>query len=102
MNFVMPRPSLAVNIGNAPTELAARMTKGKPNADGSLMAEPVIDVTLVADMVLQMANLLLEAHVQFVTIKTTKMPSPAMNTMAERCLTPNDVRLGAVSLLEVR
>ncbi len=63
-----------IDIGNALTEMTARMTKGVPQADGSLMVEPVMDVEHVANMVLQMANLPLEANVQFVTIMATKMP----------------------------
>ncbi len=63
-----------IDVGNALTEMAARMTKGVPQADGSIEVEPVIDVNHVANMVLQMANLPLEANVQFVTIMATKMP----------------------------
>ena len=63
-----------IDIGNALTEMAARMAKGVPQADGSIKAEPVMDVNHVADMVLHMANLPLEANVQFVTIMATKMP----------------------------
>ena len=63
-----------IDVGNALTEMAAAMTKGVPQADGSIQVEPVMDVNHVADMVLHMANLPLEANVQFVTIMATKMP----------------------------
>jgi NAD(P)-dependent dehydrogenase (short-subunit alcohol dehydrogenase family) len=63
-----------IDIGNALTEMARPMTQGVPQADGSIRAEPVMDVDHVANMVLQMANLPLEANVQFVTIMATKMP----------------------------
>jgi NAD(P)-dependent dehydrogenase (short-subunit alcohol dehydrogenase family) len=63
-----------IDIGNALTEMAMPMTKGVPQADGSIKAEPVMDVNHVAEMVLHMANLPLESNVQFVTIMATKMP----------------------------
>ena len=63
-----------IDIGNALTEMAAPMTKGVPQADGSIAAEAVMDVDHVADMVLHMASLPLESNVQFVTIMATKMP----------------------------
>jgi NAD(P)-dependent dehydrogenase (short-subunit alcohol dehydrogenase family) len=63
-----------IDIGNALTEMAAPMTKGVPQADGSMRVEPVMDVQHVAQMVLHMANLPLESNVQFVTIMATKMP----------------------------
>jgi NAD(P)-dependent dehydrogenase (short-subunit alcohol dehydrogenase family) len=63
-----------IDIGNALTEMALPMTKGVPQADGSIEVEAVMDVTHVANMVLHMANLPLEANVQFVTIMATKMP----------------------------
>jgi len=63
-----------IDIGNALTEMALAMTKGVPQADGSLKVEPVMDVNHVASMVLHMANLPLEANVQFVTVMATKMP----------------------------
>ena len=49
-------------------------TKGVPQADGSLRAEPVMDVQHVADAVLHMASLPLDANVQFMTIMATAMP----------------------------
>jgi len=63
-----------IDIGNALTEMALPMTKGVPQADGSIKVEPVMDVNHVASMVLHMANLPLETNVQFVTIMATKMP----------------------------
>jgi NAD(P)-dependent dehydrogenase (short-subunit alcohol dehydrogenase family) len=63
-----------IDIGNALTPLAARMAEGVPQADGRIMAEPVMDVQAVADAVLHMANLPLDANIQFLTIMATKMP----------------------------
>ncbi len=63
-----------IDIGNAFTEMAARMTKGVPQADGSIKVEPTMDVQRVADAVLHMASLPLEVNMQFVTIMATKMP----------------------------
>ena len=63
-----------IDIGNALTELAARMAKGVPQADGSVRPEPLMDVKHVGDAVLQMANLPLDVNVQFMTIMATKMP----------------------------
>ena len=63
-----------VDVGNAMTELAARMTKGVPQASGEIAIEPVIDVAIVGQSVLYMANLPLEANVLFHTVMATKMP----------------------------
>ena len=63
-----------IDIGNALTEMAARMTKGVPQADGSIKVEPTMDVQRVADAVLHMASLPLDTNMQFVTIMATKMP----------------------------
>lgn len=63
-----------IDIGNAGTEMTRAMAGGVPQADGSLAAEPVIDVQVVADAVLYMAGLPLEANVQFMTVAATKMP----------------------------
>jgi len=63
-----------IDIGNALTEMVQAMTKGVPQADGSIKVEPVMDVEHVANMVVHMANLPLDANVQFVTIMATKMP----------------------------
>jgi NAD(P)-dependent dehydrogenase (short-subunit alcohol dehydrogenase family) len=63
-----------IDIGNALTEMAQAMTKGVPQADGSLAVEPVMDVTHVAQSVLHMASLPLEANVQFMTVMASAMP----------------------------
>ena len=63
-----------VDIGNALTEMAQRMTQGVPQADGSIKIEQVMDVNHVATSVLHMASLPIEANVQFMTIMASKMP----------------------------
>lgn len=63
-----------IDIGNALTDLAAPMAQGVPQADGSIRAEAVMDVKQVADAVLHMAGLPLEANVLFMTVMATKMP----------------------------
>ena len=63
-----------IDIGNAATELAAAMATGVMQADGAVRAEPMIDVALVADAVVQMAGLPLEANVLHMTLMATKMP----------------------------
>ena len=63
-----------IDIGNALTEMAARMTKGVPQADGSIQVEPVMDVGNVGKTVAHMASLPMEANVQFVTVMATNMP----------------------------
>lgn len=63
-----------VDIGNALTEMAQRMTTGVPQADGSIKAEAVMDVNHVASTVLHMASLPIEANVLFVTVMATKAP----------------------------
>ena len=63
-----------IDIGNAATELTERMTAGVPQANGTLAVEPRMDLRHVADAVLYMANLPLDANVQFMTVMATKMP----------------------------
>ena len=63
-----------IDIGNALTPMAARMAKGVPQANGEIAVEPLMDVQRVADAVLHMASLPLEANVQFLTVMATKMP----------------------------
>jgi NAD(P)-dependent dehydrogenase (short-subunit alcohol dehydrogenase family) len=63
-----------IDIGNAATRMTARMSEGVLQADGSVAAEPVMDVELVGKAVLQMASLPLTANIQFMTIMATKMP----------------------------
>jgi NAD(P)-dependent dehydrogenase (short-subunit alcohol dehydrogenase family) len=63
-----------IDIGNAATEMAAQMVKGVPQANGTVMPEPVMDLSNVVAAVLLMASLPLEANVQFLTVMATKMP----------------------------
>ena len=63
-----------IDIGNAHTELAARMASGVPQANGQVAVEPLMDVGHVASAVAYMASLPLDANVQFMTIMATKMP----------------------------
>lgn len=63
-----------IDIGNALTDMTEDMASGKPQADGSLMPEPTMDVNHVAEAVLHMCQLPLESNVQFMTIMATKMP----------------------------
>lgn len=63
-----------IDIGNAATDMTERMSTGVPQASGSLLAEPRINVDHVAEAVLYIANLPLEANVQFMTVMATRMP----------------------------
>ncbi|HLK74527.1 MAG TPA: SDR family oxidoreductase [Streptosporangiaceae bacterium] len=63
-----------IDIGNAATEMTGQFTRGVPQANGTIAAEPVFDARHVADAVLYMASLPLDANVQFLTITATKMP----------------------------
>lgn len=63
-----------IDIGNALTDMAVKMTKGVPQANGTMAVEPVIDASLIAESVLHMADLPLSANVQFMTVMATKMP----------------------------
>jgi len=63
-----------IDIGNAATEMTERMTNGVPQADGSTAIEPRMNVAHVGQAVLYMANLPLDANVQFMTVMATKMP----------------------------
>jgi NAD(P)-dependent dehydrogenase (short-subunit alcohol dehydrogenase family) len=63
-----------IDIGNALTEMAAPMTKGVPQADGRIAAEATMDVRHVAEAVVHMASLPLDANVLFMTVMATKMP----------------------------
>jgi NAD(P)-dependent dehydrogenase (short-subunit alcohol dehydrogenase family) len=63
-----------IDIGNAATAMTARMSEGVLQADGRVATEPLIDVALVGQAVLQMASLPLSANIQFMTIMATKMP----------------------------
>ncbi|MDA1348355.1 MAG: SDR family NAD(P)-dependent oxidoreductase [Chloroflexi bacterium] len=63
-----------IDIGNAATDMTARMKTGSLQADGEVEVEPTFDVKHVAESVLYMANLPLDTNVLFMTIMATKMP----------------------------
>ena len=63
-----------IDIGNAETDMTGRMRKGVPQANGSIEPEALMDLKHVADALVYMANLPLEANVQFMTVMATKMP----------------------------
>jgi NAD(P)-dependent dehydrogenase (short-subunit alcohol dehydrogenase family) len=63
-----------IDIGNAETDMAARMKTGVLQAHGATLPEPMMAVDNVVQAVLLMANLPLEANVQFMTVMATKMP----------------------------
>ena len=63
-----------IDIGNVATDLACSFSTGTLQADLAVKPEPVFDVTYVADAVLYMAGLPLEANVLFMTVMATKMP----------------------------
>ena len=63
-----------IDIGNALTDLTARMAEGVPQPDGTSRPEPTMDVQHVADAIVQMTEFPLETNVQFMTIMATKMP----------------------------
>jgi len=63
-----------IDIGNAVTEMSERMKDGVPQANGTIMVEPRMAVEHVAQAVLYMANLPLDANVQFMTVMATTMP----------------------------
>jgi NAD(P)-dependent dehydrogenase (short-subunit alcohol dehydrogenase family) len=63
-----------IDVGNARTDLTARMAKGVPQADGRVAVEPVMDVAHVGRMVAHLAGLPLDVSVPFVTIMAAKMP----------------------------
>ena len=63
-----------IDIGNAETEMTARMKQGVPQANGTVAAEPTMDVANVSRAVVYMASLPLDANVQFMTVMATKMP----------------------------
>jgi NAD(P)-dependent dehydrogenase (short-subunit alcohol dehydrogenase family) len=63
-----------IDIGNAATEMTAKMTMGVPQANGTFAPEPRLDVAHVVRAVSYMASLPLEANVQFLTVMATKMP----------------------------
>jgi len=63
-----------IDIGNAATEMTDRMAAGIQQANGNMMVEPRMDVRHVAEAVLYMAGLPLDANVLFMTVMATKMP----------------------------
>jgi NADP-dependent 3-hydroxy acid dehydrogenase YdfG len=63
-----------IDIGNAETPLASRMRNGVPQANGTVMPEPLMDVEHVGRAIVYMASLPLDANVQFMTVMATKMP----------------------------
>jgi len=63
-----------IDVGNAVTEMSERMAGGVRQANGTTMVEPRMDVRHVADAIVFMANLPLDANVQFMTVMATKMP----------------------------
>jgi NAD(P)-dependent dehydrogenase (short-subunit alcohol dehydrogenase family) len=63
-----------IDIGNAVTPMTDKMTKGVPQANGTTMIEPRMDVADVANAVVQISEMSLDSNVQFMTIMATKMP----------------------------
>ncbi len=63
-----------IDVGNAMTELAARMSRGVKQANGTVAIEAMMDVTKVAEAVVYMSSLPLDTNIQFMTIMATKMP----------------------------
>ena len=63
-----------IDVGNAMTELAARMSKGVKQANGEVAIEAMMDVKEVANAVVHMADLPLATNIQFITIMASKMP----------------------------
>jgi NAD(P)-dependent dehydrogenase (short-subunit alcohol dehydrogenase family) len=63
-----------IDVGNAATEMTVPMERGVPQPDGTVAPEPRMDVRHVADTVLTMARMPLDANVLFVTVMATKMP----------------------------
>jgi NAD(P)-dependent dehydrogenase (short-subunit alcohol dehydrogenase family) len=63
-----------IDIGNAATEMASKMARGVPQASGEIAVEPLMNLDYVAQAVVYMASLPLEANVQFMTVMATKMP----------------------------
>jgi NAD(P)-dependent dehydrogenase (short-subunit alcohol dehydrogenase family) len=63
-----------IDIGNAATDMTARMAEGVPQANGTLLVEPRLAVQHVADAIVYMARLPLDANVLFLTVMATEMP----------------------------
>ena len=63
-----------IDVGNAATEMTARMSGGVPQANGTVMPEPTMHVDNVANAVVYISQMSLDANVQFITVMATKMP----------------------------
>jgi NAD(P)-dependent dehydrogenase (short-subunit alcohol dehydrogenase family) len=63
-----------IDIGNAATDMTGRMQRGVPQANGATMVEPTMDVQHVAQAIVYMASLPLDANVPFITVMATQMP----------------------------
>jgi NAD(P)-dependent dehydrogenase (short-subunit alcohol dehydrogenase family) len=63
-----------IDIGNAASEMTARMAQGVPQANGAIAVEPRMDLAHVASAVVYMASLPLDTNVLFLTVMATKMP----------------------------
>jgi NAD(P)-dependent dehydrogenase (short-subunit alcohol dehydrogenase family) len=63
-----------IDIGNVASDMTAQMTKGVPQADGTLKAEPVMDMSAVVSTFITMAELPLSANILFTTVMATQMP----------------------------
>ena len=63
-----------IDIGNAATDMAMRMAKGVPQANGDIAVEPLMDVNIVGQSIVYMASLPLEANILYHTVMATKMP----------------------------
>lgn len=63
-----------IDVGNADTEMVSRMKTGIMQANGQIAIEPTMDVENVANAVVFMSNMSLDANVQFITVMATKMP----------------------------
>lgn len=63
-----------IDIGNASTPMTRRMTTGVPQADGSIRAEPTMDVEVVGRTIVYMAGLPADANAMFLTVMATSMP----------------------------
>jgi len=67
--------SSQIDIGNASTPMTARMANGVPQSNGDIAVEPTIEASNVGNVVLLIANMSLDANIQFVTVMASKMPS---------------------------
>jgi NAD(P)-dependent dehydrogenase (short-subunit alcohol dehydrogenase family) len=63
-----------IDIGNAATDMTARMSTGVPQPNGEIVVEPTMDVANVADAIIYMASRSLDANVLFLTVMASKMP----------------------------